>query len=128
MASNSKPSDKAMPCRLPTIRKGDVVSTKQQSIIVERVERLGGGKPDASDARLGNGGDRQSSDGNLAYYGRICRKDGLPSRRKTGNHRYIFASLVYRVVRGNDCIWLNPDAPSPRPKGARVGKGKGKND
>lgn len=42
------------------IKKGDIVATKRQSIIVERIESEGS---------------------TLAFYGKICRKDGCPSKK-----------------------------------------------
>lgn len=63
------------------IQIGDVVATKRQSIIVEKLEHIG----------------------EWAFYGRTCRKDGCP--RKAGSlHRYIFASVIYRVTRGDKVI------------------------
>jgi len=64
------------------IRIGDVVSTKRQSIIVEKLEHICG---------------------DWAFYGKTCRKTGVPLKCG-GNHRYIFASVVYRVTRGADVI------------------------
>lgn len=64
------------------IQIGDVVSTKRQSIVVEKLEHICG---------------------DCAFYGKTCRKTGLPLRRG-GVHRYIFASVIYRVMRGTSII------------------------
>jgi len=64
------------------IQIGDIVATKQQSIIVERMEHICG---------------------EWAFYGKVCRKDGCP-RKAGGNHRYIFAPLIFRVTRGDKVI------------------------
>ena len=64
------------------IRKGDIVATKRQSIIVERIEGEGE---------------------NLAFYGKICNKFGCPSG-KTSIYRHIYASVIYRVTRGASSI------------------------
>ena len=64
------------------IRKGDVVATKRQSIIVERIESEGS---------------------TLAFYGKICRKDGCPSR-KSSIHRTIYPAVIFRVTRGAKII------------------------
>ena len=69
------------------IRKGDIVATKRQSIIVERIEKQGS---------------------ILAFYGKTCRKDGCPSR-KSSIHRYIYASVIYRVTRGAKVIMKQND-------------------
>lgn len=69
------------------IRKGDVVATKHQSIIVERIEGEGE---------------------NLAFYGKICNKYGCPSE-KTSIHRHIYASVIYRVTRGAKVIMKQND-------------------
>lgn len=64
------------------IRKGDVVATKHQSIIVERIEGEGE---------------------NLAFYGKICNKFGCPSK-KSSNHRTIYPAVIFRVTRGTNII------------------------
>ena len=69
------------------IRKGDIVATKRQSIIVERIE--GEGK-------------------SLAFYGKICNKFGCQSG-KTSIHRHIYASVIYRVTRGANVIMRQND-------------------
>lgn len=69
------------------IRKGDIVATKRQSVIVERIE--GEGK-------------------SLAFYGKICNKFGCPSG-KTSIHRHIYASVIYRVTRGANVIMRQND-------------------
>lgn len=69
------------------IRKGDIVATKRQSIIVERIEKQGS---------------------ILAFYGKTCRKDGCPSR-KSSIHRTIYASVIYRVTRGAKVIMKQND-------------------
>lgn len=69
------------------VRNGDVVSTKHQSIIVERIEGEGE---------------------NLAFYVKICNKYGWPSG-KTNIHRHIYASVNYRVTRGANVIMRQND-------------------
>ena len=64
------------------IRKGDIVATKRQSIIVERIEKQGS---------------------ILAFYGKTCRKDGCPSR-KSSIHRTIYTAVIFRVTRGANII------------------------
>ena len=64
------------------IRKGDVVATKTQSIIVERIEDY---------------------HGKLAFWGKTCNKFGCPNK-KTSLHRYIYASVIFRVTRGANVI------------------------
>lgn len=64
------------------IKKGDIVATKRQSIIVERIESEGS---------------------TLAFYGKICRKYGCPSK-KSSNHRTIYPAVIFRVTRGTNII------------------------
>ena len=64
------------------IRKGDIVATKRQSSIIERIESEGS---------------------TLAFYGKICRKDGCPSR-KSSIHRTIYPAVIFRVTRGANII------------------------
>lgn len=64
------------------IRRGDIVATKRQSIIVERIESEGS---------------------TLAFYGKICRKDGCPSK-KSSIHRTIYPAVIFRVTRGTNII------------------------
>ena len=64
------------------IKEGDIVATKRQSIIVERIESEGS---------------------TLAFYGKICRKDGCPSK-KSSIHRTIYPAVIFRVTRGANII------------------------
>lgn len=64
------------------IKEGDIVATKRQSIIVERIESEGS---------------------TLAFYGKICRKDGCPSK-KSSIHRTIYHAVIFRVTRGTNII------------------------
>lgn len=64
------------------IKEGDIVATKRQSIIVERIESEGS---------------------SLAFYGKICRKDGCPSK-KSSIHRTIYPAVIFRVTRGTNII------------------------
>ena len=54
------------------IRKGDVVATKHQSIIVERIEGEGE---------------------NLAFYGKICNKFGCPSGKTSTCPWHTYSSI-----------------------------------
>ena len=64
------------------IKEGDIVATKRQSIIVERIEKQGS---------------------ILAFYGKTCRKDGCPSK-KSSIHRTIYPAVIFRVTRGANII------------------------
>lgn len=64
------------------IKEGDIVATKRQSIIVEQIESEGS---------------------TLAFYGKICRKDGCPSK-KSSIHRTIYPAVIFRVTRGTNII------------------------
>lgn len=64
------------------IKEGDIVATKRQSIIVERIESEGS---------------------SLAFYGKICRKDGCPSK-KSSIHRTIYPAVIFRVTRVTNII------------------------